>query len=51
MILTGGGACLETRKSVTHYLVKFGGGLIWKSKKQGIVSRSLSKAKFRSMAT
>ncbi|XP_049373015.1 uncharacterized mitochondrial protein AtMg00810-like [Solanum verrucosum] len=46
------GACLETRKSVTGYLVKFGGGLIsWKSKKQGTVSRSSAEVEFRSMAT
>lgn len=39
------GACLETRKSVIGYLVKFGGGLIsWKSKKKGTVSRSSAEA-------
>ncbi|XP_049357250.1 secreted RxLR effector protein 161-like [Solanum verrucosum] len=46
------GACLETRKSVTGFLVKFEGGLIsWKSKKHGTVSRSSAEAEFRSMAT
>ncbi|XP_049348897.1 secreted RxLR effector protein 161-like [Solanum verrucosum] len=45
------GACLETKRSVTGYLVKFRGALIsWKSKKQETVSRSSAKAEFRSMA-
>ncbi|XP_049414817.1 uncharacterized mitochondrial protein AtMg00810-like [Solanum stenotomum] len=45
------GACMETRKSVTGYLVKFGKGLIsWKSKKHETVSRSSAKVEFRSMS-
>ncbi|XP_055821983.1 uncharacterized mitochondrial protein AtMg00240-like [Solanum dulcamara] len=46
------GVCLETRKSITRYLVKFGGALVsWKSKKQETVPRSSVEAEFRSMAT
>lgn len=46
------GPCLETRKSVTGYLVKFGEGLVsWKSKKKGTVSRSSAEVEIRSMAT
>lgn len=45
------GSYLETRKSVTSNLVKFGGGLLsWKSKKQETISRSSAEAEFRSMA-
>ncbi|XP_047267171.1 uncharacterized mitochondrial protein AtMg00810-like [Capsicum annuum] len=46
------GSYVESRKSVTRYLVKFGEALIsWKSKKQNIVSRSSTEAEFKSMAT
>ncbi|XP_070007278.1 uncharacterized mitochondrial protein AtMg00810-like [Nicotiana sylvestris] len=46
------GACVETRKSVTGYMVKFGQALVsWKSKKQSTVSRSSAEAEFRSMAS
>ncbi|XP_019235259.1 PREDICTED: uncharacterized protein LOC109215614 [Nicotiana attenuata] len=46
------GACVETRRSLTGYLVKFGNALVfWKSKKQSPVSRSSAEAEFRSMAS
>lgn len=46
------GTCMQTRKSVTGYLVKFGDDVIsWKSKKQETVARSSVEAKFRSMAS
>ncbi|XP_015162805.1 uncharacterized protein [Solanum tuberosum] len=45
-------SCVQTRKSVTGYLVKFGEALItWKSKKQDTVARSSAEAEFRSMAS
>ena len=46
------GACIESRKSVTGYIVKLGSALVsWKAKKQNTVSRSSAEAEFRSMAT
>ncbi|XP_015168859.1 uncharacterized mitochondrial protein AtMg00810-like [Solanum tuberosum] len=46
------GACIESRKSVTGYIVKLGSALVsWKAKKQNTVSRSSVEAEFRSMAT
>ncbi|XP_015167207.1 uncharacterized mitochondrial protein AtMg00810-like [Solanum tuberosum] len=44
------GTCVQTRKSVTGYLVKFGYAIVsWKSKKQETVARSSAEAEFRSM--
>ena len=46
------GGCLQTRRSLTCYLFKFGNGIVsWKSKKQETVARSSAKAEFRSMAS
>ncbi|XP_049378177.1 uncharacterized mitochondrial protein AtMg00810-like [Solanum stenotomum] len=46
------GTCVQSRKSVKGYLVKFGDVIIsWKSKKQETVARSSAEAEFRSMAS
>ncbi|XP_015060287.1 uncharacterized protein LOC107006178 [Solanum pennellii] len=46
------GGCLQTRRSVTGYLVKFGNAIVsWKSKKQETVARSSAEAEFRSMSS
>nr|XP_016462446.1 PREDICTED: uncharacterized protein LOC107785615 [Nicotiana tabacum] len=46
------GACVQTRRLVTSYLVKFGNALVsLKSKKQSTVSRSSVEAEFKSMAS
>ncbi|XP_047259635.1 uncharacterized mitochondrial protein AtMg00810-like [Capsicum annuum] len=49
---TDWGACPNTRRPVTGFLVKHGDTLIaWKSKKQSTVSRSSAEAEYRSMAS
>lgn len=46
------GGCLQTRRSFTEYLVKFGNVVVsWKSKKHETLARSSAEAEFRSMAS
>ena len=45
------GACIDTRRSVTGYILMLGNSPVaWRSKKQGTVSRLSSEAEFKAMA-
>lgn len=44
------GGCLESRRSIIGYIVKFGDALVyWKSKKQETVAKSSTEVEFRAM--
>lgn len=44
--------CLNTRRSVTGYMVYLGGSLVsWKSKKKDTVSRSSTESKYRALGS
>ena len=51
-VMLNGLGCPNTRRSLTKYVVYLGECLIaWRSKKQGVVSRSLAEAENRAMAS